>query len=220
MSWFRLRLGLQGLSPYSFSIVFHHHVLVPARVPGLVSLNKARFHNYVFRILYPNCPGSRTKPRDSTTKAGTLPQLYLHDSTTMIRRFHNRPTTKDSTTRPSRFQNQTDAIPQPKPHDVTNKISGFHNHTTSIPQPQCCNSFHPTPLVSAYKVFTSMISERPRPLGQCTQSLHIHPVLTQSSHPWFPQRSHPLGQCVQSLHIHNISKIPTAWSVRTKTTHP
>ena len=31
MSWFRL--GFQGLSPYSFGILFHHF-LVPARVPG------------------------------------------------------------------------------------------------------------------------------------------------------------------------------------------
>ena len=32
------RLGFRGLSPYSFGILFHHHFLVPARVPGLVSL--------------------------------------------------------------------------------------------------------------------------------------------------------------------------------------
>ena len=32
------RLGFPGLSPYSFGILFHHHFLVPARVPGLVSL--------------------------------------------------------------------------------------------------------------------------------------------------------------------------------------
>ena len=31
-------LGFRGLSPYSFGILFHHHFLVPARVPGLVSL--------------------------------------------------------------------------------------------------------------------------------------------------------------------------------------
>ena len=30
--------GFRGLSPYSFGILFHHHFLVPARVPGLVSL--------------------------------------------------------------------------------------------------------------------------------------------------------------------------------------
>ena len=36
ISWFRL--GFRGLSPYSFGILFHHHFLVPARVPGLVSL--------------------------------------------------------------------------------------------------------------------------------------------------------------------------------------
>ena len=35
-SWFRL--GFRGLSPYSSGILFPHHVLVPARVPGLVSL--------------------------------------------------------------------------------------------------------------------------------------------------------------------------------------
>ena len=34
-SWFRLRF--RGLSPYSFGILFHHHFLVPARVPGLVA---------------------------------------------------------------------------------------------------------------------------------------------------------------------------------------
>ena len=31
-------LGFRGLSPYSFGILFHNHFLVPARVPGLVSL--------------------------------------------------------------------------------------------------------------------------------------------------------------------------------------
>ena len=31
-------LGFRFLSPYSFGILFHHHFLVPARVPGLVSL--------------------------------------------------------------------------------------------------------------------------------------------------------------------------------------
>ena len=31
-------LEFRGLSPYSFGILFHHHFLVPARVPGLVSL--------------------------------------------------------------------------------------------------------------------------------------------------------------------------------------
>ena len=36
ISWFRL--GFRGLSPYSFGILFHHPFLVPARVPGLVSL--------------------------------------------------------------------------------------------------------------------------------------------------------------------------------------
>ena len=36
ISWFRL--GFRGLFPYSFGILFHHHFLVPARVPGLVSL--------------------------------------------------------------------------------------------------------------------------------------------------------------------------------------
>ena len=38
LSWFWL--GFRGLSPYSFGIVFHHHVLVPAtaRVAGLASL--------------------------------------------------------------------------------------------------------------------------------------------------------------------------------------
>ena len=36
LSWFRL--GFRGLSPYSFGILFHHPFLVPARVPGLVSL--------------------------------------------------------------------------------------------------------------------------------------------------------------------------------------
>ena len=35
---FSLRLGFRGLSPYSFGILFHHHFLVPARVPGFVSL--------------------------------------------------------------------------------------------------------------------------------------------------------------------------------------
>ena len=37
ISWFRL--GFRGLSPYFFGILFHHHFLVPARVPGLVSLD-------------------------------------------------------------------------------------------------------------------------------------------------------------------------------------
>ena len=36
LSWFRV--GFRGLSPYSFGILFHHHLLVLARVPGLVSL--------------------------------------------------------------------------------------------------------------------------------------------------------------------------------------
>ena len=36
LSWFRLGFG--GLSPYSFGILFHHHFLVPARIPGFVSL--------------------------------------------------------------------------------------------------------------------------------------------------------------------------------------
>ena len=31
-------LGFRGLSPYFSGILFHHHFLVPARVPGLVSL--------------------------------------------------------------------------------------------------------------------------------------------------------------------------------------
>ena len=30
------RLGFRGLSPYSFGILFHHHFLVPARVPGIL----------------------------------------------------------------------------------------------------------------------------------------------------------------------------------------
>ena len=34
--WFRL--GFRRLSPYFFGILFHHHFLAPARVPGLVSL--------------------------------------------------------------------------------------------------------------------------------------------------------------------------------------
>ena len=89
----------------------------------------------------------------------------------------------------------------------------------------------PTPLVSAYKVFTSMTSQRSQPLGQCVQSLHIHDiwkipppcsVRAKSSHPWWShplgraytiftcmtsQRSHPLGRGLHSLHIHDISKI-------------
>ena len=36
ISWFRL--GFRGLSPFFFGILFHHHFLVSARVPGLVSL--------------------------------------------------------------------------------------------------------------------------------------------------------------------------------------
>ena len=36
ISWFRL--GFRGLSPFFFGILFHHHSLVSARVPGLVSL--------------------------------------------------------------------------------------------------------------------------------------------------------------------------------------
>ena len=36
ISWFRLEF--QGLSPYSSGTLFHHHFLVPARVPGLPSL--------------------------------------------------------------------------------------------------------------------------------------------------------------------------------------
>ena len=36
ISWFRL--GFRGLSSYPVGILFHHHFLVPARVPGLVSL--------------------------------------------------------------------------------------------------------------------------------------------------------------------------------------
>ena len=36
ISWFRL--GFRGLSPYFFGILFHHHFLVVARVPGLVSV--------------------------------------------------------------------------------------------------------------------------------------------------------------------------------------
>ena len=35
-SWFRP--GFRGLSPHSFGILFHHPFLVPARIPGLVSL--------------------------------------------------------------------------------------------------------------------------------------------------------------------------------------
>ena len=47
-SWFRL--GFRGLSPYSFGILFHHHSLVPARVPGLVSLRG--LSPYSFGILF------------------------------------------------------------------------------------------------------------------------------------------------------------------------
>ena len=36
ISWFRL--GFRGLSPYFFGILFHHHFLVPTRVPGLCRL--------------------------------------------------------------------------------------------------------------------------------------------------------------------------------------
>ena len=36
----------RGLSPYSFGILFHHHFLVPARVPGLVSLLFILFHHH------------------------------------------------------------------------------------------------------------------------------------------------------------------------------
>ena len=31
-------LGFRGLSPYSFGILFHHHLLVPARVPAYTLL--------------------------------------------------------------------------------------------------------------------------------------------------------------------------------------
>ena len=52
-------------------------------------MNKARFHNYVLTIPEPKPRDSKTKPRDSPTKAGALPQLHSHDSTTTLPRFHN-----------------------------------------------------------------------------------------------------------------------------------
>ena len=161
----------------------------------------------------------------------------------MIRRFHNQqlripqPNHRDSITKLTRFHNQNLTTSQTKSQDSTTTLPQFHNRNVaihSIPPPWSVHtkSSHPwclkepTPLVSAHKVFTSMMIPPPRS------------GLTQSSHPWYlkdptplvgaytvftsmiSQRSHPLGQCVQSLHIHDISKIPPPWSVRTKSSHP
>ena len=80
--------------------------------------NKARFHNYVLTIPAPKPRDSKTKPRDSPTKAGALPQLHSHDSTTTLPRFHN----------------QNLRIPQPNSQDSTTKTSGFHNQNLAILQ--------------------------------------------------------------------------------------
>ena len=161
----------------------------------------------------------------------------------MIRRFHNQqlripqPNHRDSITKLTRFHNQNLTTSQTKSQDSTTTLPQFHNRNVaihSIPPPWSVRtkSSHPwclkdpTPLVSAHKVFTSMMIPPPRS------------GLTQSSHPWYlkdptplvgaytvftsmtSQRSHPLGQCVQSLQIHDIPKIPPPGSVLTQSSHP
>ena len=122
--------------------------------------NKARFHNYVLTIPQPKPRDSTTKPRDSATKTGALPQLHSHDSTTKIPRFHNQsptipqPNSHDSTTKPPRFHNQNRTIPQPKSQDSTTKLWGFHNQK----QPRFLRKttatyFHYTRFLTSYKAF-------------------------------------------------------------------
>ena len=103
-------------------------------------LDKARFPNYVLTLPEPKPRDSRTKPRDSPTKAGALPQLHSHDSTTTLSRFHNQtptipqPKSQDSTTKLSGFHNQTLTIPQPNSHDSITTLSRFHNQNVTILQ--------------------------------------------------------------------------------------
>ena len=98
-------------------------------------LDKARFPNYVLTLPEPKPRDSRTKPRDSQTKAGALPQLHSHDSTTTLSRFHNQNVTipqqksLHSTTKLPRSHNQNLRIPQPNSHDSTTSIS---DSTTKI----------------------------------------------------------------------------------------
>ena len=112
-----------------------------------VTLNKARFHNYVLTIPEPKPRDSKTKPRDSPTKAGALPQLHSHDSTTTLPRFHN----------------QNLRIPQPNSHDSTTKTSGFHNQNLAILQLTTIEStrktaatdFHCRKFLTSYKKLKS-----------------------------------------------------------------
>ena len=109
--------------------------------------NKARFHNYVLTIPEPKPRDSKTKPRDSPTKAGALPQLHSHDSTTTLPRFHN----------------QNLKIPQPNSHDSTTKTSGFHNQNLAILQLTTIDStrktaatyFHCRKFLTSYKKLKS-----------------------------------------------------------------
>ena len=110
---------------------------------------------------------SRTKPRYSSTKAGALPQLHSHDSTTTLSRFHNQtptipqPKSQDSKTKLPRFHNQNLRIPQPNSHDSTTNISGFHNQNLAILQLTTIDStrktaatyFHCRKFLTSYKTF-------------------------------------------------------------------
>ena len=110
-------------------------------------MNKARFHNYVLTIPEPKPRDSKTKPRDSPTKAGALPHLHSHDSTTTL----------------PRFQNQNLRIPQPNSHDSTTKTSGFHNQNLAILQLTTIDStrktaatyFHCRKFLTSYKKLKS-----------------------------------------------------------------
>ena len=133
------------------------------------SSNKARFHNYVLTIPEPKPRDSKTKPRDSPTKAGALPQLHSHDSTTTLPRFHNQnlripqPNSHDSTTKFPWFHNQNLRIPQPNSHDSTTDISGFHNQNLAILQLTTIDStrktaatyFHCRKFLTSYKKLKS-----------------------------------------------------------------
>jgi hypothetical protein len=112
-------MGLVNPSPRSSLFFIHRKSHITGDTYIYIShMNKARFHNYVLTIPEPKPRDSKTKPRDSPTKAGALPQLHSHDSTTTLPRFHN----------------QNLRIPQPNSHDSTTKTSGFHNQNLAILQ--------------------------------------------------------------------------------------
>ena len=55
ISWFWL--GFRGLCPYFFGILFHHHFLVPARVPELFYSFGVLFHHHCHFLVLARVPG-------------------------------------------------------------------------------------------------------------------------------------------------------------------